>query len=273
MNLAVWRKAVTDAWLQLAASMVVLLAFGWVFVWLMSTLPKAALSTLLQFVLDFIKAALPVPVADLTSPRGQLTFPFVHAITFLVCLGWALGRGSAVAAEINRGTADLLFSLPVRRITLLVAPGAIAALGAAAIAASLWGGIALGLLTVDVAPDISPVFYLPGAVNLFALMLCLIGLTTLVSVISCDRWRTIIITGAIFVIAAGIDLVRLIWRSGWWLNYCTFMSAYRPQELVLKHPPVGWMALVCNGSLAALGLGLFVVAGIIIARRDIPQEH
>lgn len=273
MNRALWRRAIADAWLQLVASMVVLLAFGWVFVWLMSTLPKAAVSTLLQFVLEFIKAALPVPVADLASPKGQLTFPFVHAITFLVCLGWALGRGSTISAEINRGTGDLLFTLPVRRASVLLAPAVVAALGAAAIAASLWGGIALGLLTVDLAPGVSPLYYLPGAVNLFALMLCLIGLTNLVSALSCDRWRTIIVTGAIFVLASGIDLVRLIWRDGWWLNYCTFMSAYRPQELTLKHPPWGWMAVACNGSLAALGLVMLLAAAVIVARRDIPQPR
>ena len=36
MNLALWKKAVSDAWRQLAASSVLLLLFSWVFVWLMS---------------------------------------------------------------------------------------------------------------------------------------------------------------------------------------------------------------------------------------------
>ena len=34
MNLAIWKKAVSDAWVQLLISSIILVLFAWVFVWM-----------------------------------------------------------------------------------------------------------------------------------------------------------------------------------------------------------------------------------------------
>jgi len=48
MNLALWKKAVSDAWLTLAVSSVLLILFCWLFVWLMSLFDIGAWSRLLD---------------------------------------------------------------------------------------------------------------------------------------------------------------------------------------------------------------------------------
>ena len=48
MNFALWKKAVSDAWLTLAVSSVLLILFCWLFVWLMSFLDVGKWSSLLD---------------------------------------------------------------------------------------------------------------------------------------------------------------------------------------------------------------------------------
>ena len=117
-SLALWKKAVVDAWVQLAVSCGLLAAFGWLFVWLMSLFKLGAWGALLNLLPDFVQPILGVPLADLATPAGRLSFLYVHVITLLVCLGWAVGRGSdVVSGGISRGTLELVLTLPIRRST------------------------------------------------------------------------------------------------------------------------------------------------------------
>ena len=130
MNLALWKKAVSDAWLTLVVSCVLLILFCWLFVWLMSFFDVGAWSRLLNLLPDFVQPMVGVPMAKLASPAGQLSILFAHIVTILVCVGWAVGRGSdSIAGEIGRGTMDLILSLPVWRFSVMAVPAVVATVG------------------------------------------------------------------------------------------------------------------------------------------------
>lgn len=267
-------KAVADAWLHLAISCGLLLAFGWVFVWLMSTVPTSVFAGALRWMPNFFKAMIQVPLGDLASPLGRISVLLVHLITILVCIGWALGRGSnSVSGEIGRGTMDLLLSLPVRRVSVLVAPAVVAAVGAALLVGALLAGVSIALWLVKFEEPVSVWRLLPGAANLFCLTFCVTDITTLVSSLGRDRWRTIAIAGGIYVAEFIIDMVRRIWTHGAWLKYGTLLSAFRPQEMIFL--PAGQRAMIwqCDGVLIALGLVCYLLAAVALARRDIPAAR
>jgi len=179
MNFALWKKAVADAWLTLAVSSAILILFCWVFVWLMSLFDVGAWSSLLNLMPNFLQPMLGVPLARLASPAGQLSILFAHIVTILVCAGWALGRGSdSISGEIGRGTMDLLLSLPVWRVSVMIVPAVVAAIGSAVLAAAVLAGLALGLACIRFhnPPPLGP--FLPGAANLFAMTFCFTGITT-----------------------------------------------------------------------------------------------
>jgi len=181
MNRALWRKSLADAWLQLLISCVLLILFGWLFVWLMSLFRIPAWGRMLDLLPKFVERLLGLPLANLATPTGQVSVLYVHVITMLVCVGWALGRGSdPIAGEIGRGTMDLVLTLPVWRAAVLAVPAIVATAGAAVVVASLWLGTWIGLRTVDLGANLSARQFLPGAVNLFAMTFCLTGLTALV---------------------------------------------------------------------------------------------
>ena len=163
MNWALWRKAVSDARWQLAISSVVLVLFSWIFVWLMSTFHMRAWQTLLNLVPKFVLPMFGVSVTDLATRTGQLSILYVHLVTLLVCVGWALGRGSdSISGEIGRGTMDLILAMPVWRVTVMIIPAVVATVGAAMLALSVWLGCALGIGCFNLDEVVSPARFCPG---------------------------------------------------------------------------------------------------------------
>jgi ABC-2 type transport system permease protein len=274
MNRALWNKAISDAWVQLVASAVALCLFSWLFVWLMSFLKFGAWSSLLGLVPDFFRPMMGLPIQYLASPAGQLSFLFVHVITMLVCAGWAIGRGSdIVAGEIARGTMEHLLTLPVWRVTILIAPAVVMAAGAAVLALAVWAGIALGLVTTGFQGDVPLARFLLGSVNLFTMMFCLAGVTTFLSAFEHDRWRVIWRAGGFFVVSLIVKLVARMWPDGDWLKYLTFLSAFEPQRLVLIPGEIWPLAWQYNLALVAAGLVAYAAAALVFWYRDIPVPH
>jgi ABC-type transport system involved in multi-copper enzyme maturation permease subunit len=271
MNLALWKKALADAWRQLLVSGILLALFGWVFVWLQSLIKFGAWVNILNILPDFVEKIAGVPLADLASPQGRIGILYFHLVTLLLCIGWAVGRGTdTVGGGISRGTLELVVTLPVRRASILLIPAAIATLGAAILALSLWLGNWLGLVTVDFAAEVSILQFLPGAVNLFFMTFALTGVTTMLSSLDNNRWRTMWLAVAFFIVSGMLDMVAALWEPGSWLAYCSFLSAFDPQRLIILGPD-GWtVSLRYNAVLLAVGLAGYLAAAVVFSRRDIP---
>lgn len=274
MNTVLWRKAIHDSWRQLLASSVLLVLFGWVFVWLMSQFRPGAMGAIISFLPKFVEPMLGVPLVDLATTAGRMSFLYVHVVVMLLVIGWAVGRGSdVVAGEIARGTMDLLLAMPIRRASLLLASGTVAAAGSAVLALSIWLGHALGLRLIEFPEPVSATRFLPGAINLFAMTFCLTGLTTLFSSWGRDRWRTVLWAGGLFVLSAVLKMVARLWLRGEWLKYLSFLTAFEPQKLILL-PPEEAAALAWRYNLTLVGLGLsaYLLAAAIFTCRDIPAH-
>lgn len=271
MNRALWIKALTDAWRQLLASVVLLMLFSWLFVWMMSRFPVGGMGIILKWLPSFVQSMVGVPLEMLATPVGQLSILYVHVVTILVCVGWALGRGSdSVSGEIARGTMDLILSLPVWRVTVLVVPAIVTVLGSMLLAAAVQLGTMLGLACVHFEQPVPSAAFLPGAVNLFCMIFCFTAITTLVSSWGRDRWWTIGIAGGFYIISLIVKMIARMWPAGKWLFTLSFLSPFEPQELILLREEGGHVALHYNLALLGLGLACYVAAVLIFNHRDIP---
>ncbi len=280
MSSFIWRKAIYDAWGHLALGSLFLALFGWLFVWLTSLFRLGAMASLLSFLPKFVEPLLGVPLADLATATGRLTFLYVHILTLLICIGWGIGRGSdVVAGEISRGTMDLLLSLPIRRVSVLVASGTVALFGSAALAVSLWVGSWIGLKTVPLPEPVAISRFLPGVLNLACLTFCLAGLTTMLSSWDHNRWRTIWLACGLFAVESIVKMVARLWEPegvlawvGRSLDYLTFLSAFEPQRLILlnRETAVG-LAWRYDSTLIGIGLAGYVIAAVVLTYRDIPH--
>jgi ABC-2 type transport system permease protein len=271
MNRALWIKALNDAWRQLAVSFVLLTLFSWLFVWLMSRFPVGGIGVILKFLPGFVQPLLGVPLDALATPVGQLSILYVHIVTLLICVGWALGRGTdSITGEISRGTMDLILTLPIWRVSVVLIPAVVTAAGSVLLAAAVMLGTRVGLACVHLEQPVAVLAFLPGAVNLACMTFCFTGITTMVSAGIRDRWMALAIAGGFYIVELVIELIARMWAGGKWLFYLTFHSAFEPQQLILTAGKASHDALRYNLTLIGLGLACYAVAVLIFNRRDIP---
>ncbi len=271
MNRAVWRKAIVDARAQLLVSCLLLFLFGWFFVWLQSLFKMGAIAGFLGLLPDFVKEAVPVPLEQFATPRGRLTILYMHVVTLLICYGWAIGRGSAaVSGGIASGTYELILTLPIRRVSVLFVFGAVATIGAFLLALSTWLGNWVGIATVELeGGPVTAWDFIPAAVNLFFMIFCFAGVTTLISAFGRSRWRTMCLAGGYMVVTIALDMVASLWKPGAWLGYLSPLSCYDPPTLVLGEDV--WLESLRHNSVLLLGgLACYAVAAVVFSWRDIP---
>lgn len=184
------------------------------------------------------------------------------------------GAGSdPICGEIGRGTIDLLVTLPIWRPTLVVIPAVAATVGAALLSASVMLGIALGLNSITNHKEITLVQFIPGAINLFFMIFCYTGITTLLSSINRDRWRTISIAMGLYIVSLIIEAVCRAWPGGSWLHYFSFLYTYKPQELIVLWNHSLRTQVIYNGALLGIGLLCYAAGIAIFCRRDIPAAR
>jgi ABC-2 type transport system permease protein len=271
MNRALWTKAIFDAWRQFVISFVLLTLFSWLFVWVISRFPMGNIGQILKLLPDFVEPLMGVSMGDLATPLGQLSILYVHIVTFLVCLGWTVGRGSdSITGEISRGTMDLILTLPIWRVSVVVIPAVVTAIGSILLSAAVMLGTLIGLSLIDYYPPGSIMTLLPGAVNLACMLFCVTGITTMISAGIRDRWIALAISTGFYVFELLVKMVARVWPNGKWLFYFSFLTPFEPQELILASHPIGHVALRYNLTLVGIGLACYAVAIVIFNRRDIP---
>lgn len=285
MNLALWKKNISEARWLLAGSMAFMFAVHWLRVWISSFFTVSSLKGIFDLMPEVIEPLLPVPFEQIATSAGRIAVAYDDPIVHLLVTVWAISRGSdAVAGELNRGTMEMVLAQPVTRVGVLGSQSAVTLIGAAMLAGTALLGTTVGLATVRLEESISPWVFLPAAINLFAMTVFLAGLTTMVSAGTSIRARTIGIVGGIYAVSMIIKIVGRM-APGWgWLVYCSFFTPFEPQLLVSdKSKAWSWWVdtgpgtfdvvlggLGYDGLLIGLGAVGFAAAFAIFCHRDLP---
>jgi hypothetical protein len=155
-------------------------------------------------------------------------------------------------------------------------------LGSLVLAVAVWCGTAIGLNFAELYEGVRATLFVPPAINVFGLMVCIAGLSALVSSWGSQRGRTIGFVAAVYVLSIVLGLVGNVSERWNWVNYFTFMSAYKPQTMV-AWPEDAWGLLAqedgavagiglggCQIVLLLLGVGFYCGGAVIFSRREIP---
>lgn len=270
LNKALWRKAFGDTRVLLACLMALLFCFNWLFVYLSSLIELGPLGVFLQTLPPAFERLSDVPLGSVATTVGRISMAFVDPVVVVATSLWAVGRGSdAVSGEIGRGTMEMLLAQPVRRLSVLATQGAMTLVGSALIALAALLGTWAGLATVRLGEPLEWTRFLPGAINLFAVMVFLAGFSTAMSSWDNYRWRTIGIVGGFFILELVFKVVGRLVDHLQWLLKLSFLTAFQPQTLIAD--PGNWaLALQYNGVLIGLGLAGYVAAAAVFCRRDLP---
>lgn len=271
MNRALWTKAVGDARLLLAGLTILMFGFNWLFVWLTSLVELGAFTVFLKALPGEFESLIGVPIGEVATTSGRIALGYIDPVVVFTIVTWSFARGSdVVSGEMGRGTMEMLLAQPVRRWQLLGTHAIVTTVGSAVLALSAWLGTYQGLAVTGLIREVEPRHFIPAALNLFACTFFLTALTTLISACDNQRWRTLGIVGAIYIVQLLMKIVARMAPKFHYLMYATFLAAFEPQTLVI-YPDRAWnTSLRYDGTLLGLGLVCYVVAAVVFSRRDIP---
>jgi ABC-2 type transport system permease protein len=128
---------------------------------------------------------------------------------------------------------------------------------------------------------------IPGAFNLGCFGFCLAGMSTMVSAFDRYRWRTIGLVTGFYVLQMVCKILGMAIKEVGWLRQLTIFTPYEPQKFIaaaVHTPQDAWSIALYDSAgsflepgplgynliLLGLGLGCYVVAGIVFHKRDLP---
>jgi ABC-2 type transport system permease protein len=284
MTRALFLKALSDSKYLLIALLFLMVLFTWFDIWTASMISAPALA-------EFLANSLPqrmqrisaVPISELATPAGHVAVAFAHPIVLFGTAIWAIARGSdCVSGEIGRGTMEMLLAQPVSRTKIFATHSLATILGSLLLAVAVWFGIVTGLATSSLGENLSATRFIAPSANLFARLICISGVAALVSSWDSQRWRTVGLLGAWYVVSMILELVSRLVDGCEWVKYLSFMTAYSHQQMA-AHPDQAWNLLAYrDGALVGIGLGgqqlvlvaigllAYIAGAIIFNRREIP---
>jgi ABC-2 type transport system permease protein len=276
-----FRKHLHESKWMLGLSALVLFGLGWLFVYDVSIHQTEIMKVLAQ------------SPEEAKNARGRFQFlrrlglnEQAQSVTFLMpgwkgvpifmltIALWAISRGSiAVAAEVERGTLDIVLSRPVTRFNYLTSQVVFGVFGhfflAAALVAGTW--IATRYNVLHEPPTLRQLWR--PAANLAFLGLPIFGYTLLASSIDHVRWRpnligSVLTLGSIIakVVAELSAFKGTVWKT--WLERVSLANAYDPVDAVTKMETFG----LHLGILAGVGLACIAIAYVAFAIRDLPTN-
>jgi ABC-2 type transport system permease protein len=312
------KKSLEEARLLFVASFIGLVAFAWVRCYIVSRLEMSSFATIVEQLWDKWKEFSPVSLTQLLSYTGRIAITFDEPIVVFTIAIFAIARGSdCISGELGRGTMEMLLAQPVTRLQVLLNQALVTVSGLAGLSLAVWLGLIGGIYTMEVREEVpkplvtvplwgtindpfakpevirrplrekvSPEHFVPGALNLFSLGVCLAGIGTLASSWDRYRWRTIGLVIGFFILQMMCKVMALTIPPLAWLKYLTLLTAYEPQRFISQATNDGtawqlrivdsagkfqdWGAVGYDLALLGIGLACYALAAIIFVRRDLP---
>ena len=230
---------------------------------------QAGLSEVLEqipFVKSLITALLGTAVGDQITSQMIQAFLFVHPV--VLALVWAheiVLCTRMPAGEIDRGTIDVLLSLPVSRRTVYLCESTVwLASGALILASGLTGHLLTSpSMPAAMRPDLSRVFLV--MLNLYCVYVAVGGIAFLVSALCERRGRAIAIVFSIVLASFLLNFLAQFWEPANHLSFLSVMNYYQPAKILQN----GQVPIGDTVTLLVTGSAVWFVGGEVVARRSI----
>jgi len=193
------------------------------------------------------------PSADIYSPAGYLGFSFAHPIVLVLVISVAISSGvAAIAADVESGRAEMLYTAPVSRGTIFGARLISWLIAQTAVMACAAAGTLLGSQLFSALAGVSPLVPLRLAVQFDSLAFFLGAAAFAASARARTRGAAL---GVAIGVAAGsyvANLVALLWNPARFLRHLTPFGYYNASAAAdhLNWPDLG--LLVSTGTLLLL---------------------
>jgi len=196
---------------------------------------------------------------------GMMSIGYAHPFVFVVLWTFSIAYATRViAGEVDRGTADLLLALPVRRAAVFVSLTLVWLACGVLLTAAPWLGTWLGQTLFNKGPFDLPRLAMVSA-NLFALYLAIGSGALMVSAMLSRRDQAVFIVASVLLVSYALNFLSEFWEPAKRVAFLGILEYYRPVPIMNTGQ---WSArdmcvlLSCAAVFWSIGLATF-------ARRDI----
>lgn len=267
-SFAIFKKTLRDSAVLLAACSLGVIAFVVLFVWAMLNMGPDLLQFAAKF--GFIRKILEMTFG--LKVEGELSESILFAVCFthlmVMMLTWSViiaTNTRTVVGEIEKGTADLLLSLPVNRYEVYLSTSLAWILFTVVLAACPAIGLGLGAMIFETKEAIDLTRYLAPAVNLVALLLAVGGVSSLVSSLFNRRGPAIATIIGIGLASMVLNLLEPFIPLFKHIRFLGLLNYFRPVDIVRT----GQWPLISIAILVSLGLFCWLVGLFVFCRKDI----
>ncbi len=260
-------KTVREMWRVVAFTSVALgLAMG-LFVQILPQFEQGLNEILLQvpFFRTLISGLMGMDVSSV-GPQMLLVVVWTHPIVLAIVWGFAIAFCTRLpAAEIERGTIDVLLGWPVSRRTIYLSEGLACLAGGIVLLSCGFIGfrISASTLSAELQPALRNT--LLTLVNLFAVFVAVGGIAQCISSV-CDRRSTAMGSTVTFLLASYlVQFLSTLWEPASRVAFASFAHYYQPAQVMLSGtlPVQNVLVLLIGGG------ALWAIGGLVWSRRSV----
>jgi ABC-2 type transport system permease protein len=269
MNAALFAKTLRYHRFFIVGGSLLLILFVIVFLYAVSSLPmeNAEVWMNIPWIKSLISSLMGSDISGLFDPSGMATFVFTHPVVLAIVIALVFSIASAsLVGEIDRGTIDLLASLPISRSSIY-ASVSIALVGCGPLfCAALWIGALIGRsLTGQNEIRLDALGLV--AVQFFFVYVFLCGMALGVSAMCSRRYVALAICFGVVLYAFTVNVLSAFWPALKIISYSSFFRYYAPLRIVEAHA-VQWGSVIV---LTVAGLALWLAGLLVFRSRDFPS--
>lgn len=198
------------------------------------------------------KEAFGINVSSFNTIEGFLSVEYFSAMWIFIISILIFSLGSCiVAGEIDKGTSEFAFTLPLRRIKIVLSKFLSSYLITLIIIVVTLGSVILGMYTINEKPYFKGflTFFVIGAVLSFFLL----AFTTAVSTILSSKGRVYGVCGGFLILSYLLHVLNGIHEKAGDFYFLSFFKYYGLPEKILL-----------TGDIAAKNIAVFLFAGLIL---------
>lgn len=268
MNIALLKKSFRDTWFLLALAFLGIAVFEVLLIQAFHYTvrdAKAYFQHIPEFAARFITVIAGTDIRRHLTPTGLMSIGFAHPVVHVMLWAFAITFTTRVlVGEIDRGTADLLLSLPISRTRIYFTLTVLWLLAGAALAAAPLAGTYFAQEQFRRGPFEMDRLALV-ALNLFGLYVAVGAASLMVSAMSSRRGPAIGLVVALLVASFALNFLSAIWDPAKKVAFLGVLEYYKPLVIIdTGRWPARDLAV-----LGSMGLITWLTGWVVFARRDI----
>lgn len=268
MNAGLLRKTLRETWATTLAVGIGLFLFELLIAFVLPDFEESLSEVFqrLKFVQHIFAALLGAELDDAVGPEALSAMRWVHPFVLTLLWAHAIILGTRLpAGEIDRGTIDILLSLPARRRTFYFSESLVWLLSGAAIIFLTALGVLVGTYAGRFEQPVSPRIQFIIYVNLMLLYAAVGGLAFLASSLANHRGRAAAVVFGVVAASFVINTLSSFNKTLAQFSFLGVLRYYRPM-VIMSRDAWPWSDLAI---LFIAALGFWALGAWFFSRRDI----